>query len=167
MRAALAEARRAFAEMNSLKHSEVLARAAKCEARKPLPAHCTFDAHNRLTACRCKLCGAGVSGLQPLDEMRETLRDGQRIVIFERVSMARFANYDELVIVFDDGSAHATAICKTCKKKLLGQQDEDIVDELEWMYQADVRAMTQESKSNALEINWMPWANRKPVGVQR
>lgn len=161
-----AVARADFLLANSEKHSKVQQRMAAVESKKPLADHCKFDKYRRLEHCACKMCGSMISGMQPHDNLREVVRDGNKVVVYERVSMARLANYAELRIRFDDESAHDTGICITCKQEVLAMPKDKMIEALEWMYACDMRAMTMEQGVNAANINWKPWADRVPVSAE-
>lgn len=89
------------------------------------------------TTARCKRCG--------------------QLVMFKGEATAR---YSEILIVFDDKSAHLTSLCVDCSSGLA-------VRDLEAIYCADILDLSDDEESAGVLMDWTLLADRKPVGFER
>lgn len=71
----------------------------------------------------CKKCGCPLVSYVPHERLRV---NGMPLAVMAETNM-----YAELEIEFDDGSKHATPVCKTCIESISG-------DDIEAMYAADM-----------------------------
>lgn len=106
----------------------------------------------------CKLCRS-VMRMQVEDpDYSESRKVNGRDVIVKRMYLRTLANYGEITIEFDDGSAHVTPLCKECCKSVQ-------VSDLESIYCADMEQLLSEESSTA-PMNWGVWSKRKPIGFK-
>ena len=70
------------------------------------------------------------------------------------------ANYKEVTIMFDDGSAHVTCLCTKCAREVTAEELEDI-------YCADLEEMDMEEKKGRGEVPWQRFINRAPTKIMR
>lgn len=80
----------------------------------------------------CKICGNQMSGLVETDRnQRVEFINGEK-VIFRHLLHMRFPLYNEIKILFEDGSDHVTHVCVECVKKGLS------IDQLKFLCIADL-----------------------------
>jgi len=79
-----------------------------------------------IDAVYCKMCGCKIKSLIPDDRFEESKTINGKIVIFQRLILAETSNYREILIEFDDGSAHVTCACNSCIAKMQSADLEEI-----------------------------------------
>ena len=99
-----------------------------------------------ITAVYCKFCGDTIKRMKKIQI--GTLKDVGVLI--------ELANYEEVLFVFDDGSAHSTPMCKTCFKRLKE-------DDYEGLYLADLDKMAEHEAKGQGDVNWHLVATRKPL----
>ena len=95
-----------------------------------------FTEDDRTTA-RCKMCG--------------------QLIMFKGEATSR---YSEILIVFNDNSAHVTSLCVNCSSGLT-------VRPLEAIYCADILDLSDDEEKAGVLMDWTLLADRKPVGFER
>ena len=98
------------------------------------------------TAALCRRCGTPVM-------KRQRLRG-----VFV---MQALPSYREVTVEFDDGSANVMSLCGKCAHEVRMYAT---VEELEWMYCADLKSWNNTGPMTL--SNWNAWGRRKPVGVK-
>jgi hypothetical protein len=87
----------------------------------------------------CKGCGTVLSSMVEGDAIRST-KKGNTIVKHVPLTLQQTAAYDVVTLEMEDGSAHETPICKSCKVEIeAGLFDEDdlfATDVRSWKYTA-------------------------------
>ncbi len=118
----------------------------------------TRDMEENVLEIRCKLCAARIQGMVPIPEAKPLLDviEGHTRTKHIPVRLAALANYQEIVIEFDDNSAHVTQICKKCAKNLSN-------DDLEALYVCDAAALMVQSERASIVMPKSLWDTRKPV----
>ena len=111
-------------------------------------------AQREVQGVHCKGCGAPLMSYRETGHEEHKVINGHRIV-YRQVVLGPTPQYDTLLIECDDGSAHETPICKTCKPKI-GP------DDLEAIYAADL----EEWERDGAQVS-ESHAKRKPVRVAR
>ena len=122
----------------------------------------TRDLQENVLEIRCKLCAARIQGMVPIPGAKPLLDlvEGHTRTKHIPVRLAALANYQEVVIEFDDGSAHVTQICKRCAGTLSN-------DDLEALYVADAAVLTVQSERAGITMPKSLWDKRKPVSYYR
>jgi hypothetical protein len=108
-------------------------------------------------AVLCKKCGASLAALVEHEHGGHSRVENGQVVKYRFLVMANLPTYDTVIIEFDDGSAHETPICKTCKPTL-------DADDLEAIYVADLDQAMKVDRGDRLSHD--NWADRKPVKVK-
>lgn len=119
------------AKERGLKRASAIANQKWCGLASP-----AFTEDDKSTA-RCKKCG--------------------QLVIFKGNAMEC---YSEILIIFDDNSAHITSLCGGCSSGL------SVVD-LEAIYCADILDLSNDEDRSGVLMDWTLLADRKPVGFER
>ena len=101
--------------------------------------------HGVLEELFCKVCGTTIGSLIVSDRFRESKVINGKIVIFERLVFAQTPMYKDVTLEMDNGSAHATHLCKGCAEKPLDE------DTLEAIYAADLQEWLNEGVSEIPE----------------
>ena len=114
-------------------------------------------ADGTVEAVHCKVCGHRIAGLIIHHQPIETIRRDGTVIVRERLVWAKFADYAEVRIVFDDGSAHETPMCRRCADTLTIEQVDD-------SYLADLEALRAET--GAERMDWIR-LDRHPVRWER
>lgn len=68
--------------------------------------------------------------------------------------------YSEILIMFDDGSAHLTPLCRGCSSGLT-------IRDLEAIYCADIVDLSDDEDRAGVLMDWTLLADRRPVGFER
>lgn len=102
----------------------------------------------------CKICGTPVRKLVPDERFRESRVVGNREVIVERLVFMTLPMYNEIAILFDDGSRHISVSCSNCVTKITNE-------DLEWIYLSDVQEMMSDAGAEGLNLAY--YAHRVPV----
>ena len=100
------------------------------------PAYMQWQDKNVSTAV-CKCCGARI------------MLDGQRL-----------PQYAEIMLSFNDRSAHVTNLCKTCRSSGLS------LDTLDALYCADLLVLAAEEEMQDVLMRWELMATRKVIGFK-
>lgn len=87
------------------------------------------DVDGIIRSVHCKLCGVMIRELQPLEGMGRTRVVKNRTIVEQPVILKALANYAEVTLECDDGSKHATCLCKGCAKNL-GSADPEVLNAL-------------------------------------
>ena len=106
----------------------------------------------------CVLTGNKIKGLVVLEDFQEKQRIGNTLVIRERVAVSQLANYAEITIEMDDGSAHVTSICKSTLPTMTREK-------LEQIYEADMAQMLLDEEAGRGPVKWELWEGRRPLRV--
>lgn len=106
----------------------------------------------------CKCCGDPVRTMVPDDRYQEVREIKGKKVICERLVLMCLPAYTEIMIEFDDGSAHATVICSCCAEKL-------DLKEVEWLYTMDLQEWMLEP-NNLSDNFWEQQVRRKPISFK-
>jgi hypothetical protein len=109
---------------------------------------------NQIEAVLCKLCRVPIRILQEIPT-GESETKGKMIIRYVRQALITLPNYYELLIEFDDGSAHSTPICRVCVEK------PHPPEQLEDMYVADM-AQWEEDERPGSTVRWDKLEHRKP-----
>ena len=99
------------------------------------------DNHDFITAVYCKGCGAQIKGLN------------------DKQQLFPYGNYIEITIEFDNGSAHATPLCKECINVRTK-------DDIEAMYIADLEEFETEAGNTDGEV-WDVYLDRIPTKIAK
>ena len=115
-----------------------------------------LDSTGVMRELHCKCCD-DVIGKLVASDIPPILREigGRKVLTVPTVFM-RLPLYREIRILFDDGSAHVSNVCRCCAvdKKLT-------VEELEKMYCEDMLVWASEEGADRVKWDWL--ASRKPV----
>lgn len=108
----------------------------------------------RIEVVLCKLCRVPIRALEEVPTGETEVR-GNKIIKYVRQTLMVLPNYCEILIEFDDGSSHATPLCKQCAKKPHSSE------ELEDIYVADM-AQWEKDETGADHVKWDKLEYRKP-----
>lgn len=119
------------AKERGLKRAEAVAKQKWCGLVSP------FFTDDDKTTARCKKCG--------------------QLVMFKGNATHL---YSEILIIFNDNSAHLTSLCEGCSSGLT-------VRDLEAIYCADILDLSDDEERAGVLMDWTLLADRKPVGFER
>jgi len=109
---------------------------------------------------RCKLCSSVIKRLAVVPDLERVERRGTQTIVTQPVVLKELANYTEVLMEMDDGSAHVTPMCIECAKSV---QAEDLED----MYEIDMGQASKDEELGLGEVYWESWADRKPKGSKK
>lgn len=116
-------------------------------------------------AVLCKTCNAPLVSMVVDDRWTTTKRKGKQTIIRERLVQAQTPGYDSIIIEMDDGSAHETPVCKSCKVKLRNARTFGTVQAI---LDADLYRLYQVDEPDAKgqrRMDWLALSKRKIVGI--
>ena len=106
----------------------------------------------------CKCCGNHMRHLAPDGRFQEMRVSNGKKILCERLTLITLPAYIEVLITFDDGSKHVSAICKDCVNELT-------LADMEWVYCCDLHEWLFDG-SNANDSFWEQQFKRKPVSFE-
>lgn len=114
-----------------------------------------------IEAVYCRTCGCEIKHWIETDTPPlKVHRQNGTSTISKMYVLAELGNYTEITMKFDDGSAHVTHCCRSCRDKL----DES---DLRAMYAADLLQIDREcAMFGVKDFDWKPWAYRHVIGVE-
>jgi hypothetical protein len=105
------------------------------------------EKHGQIWEVRCKKCGVPIRGMRPDDTWTEKSRIGSQTIVRERLVLACYANYREVLIEMDDGSRHVTCLCETCANNVTMDELGEITAIDDARLNKDVPANQKKSRS--------------------
>lgn len=119
----------------------------------------TYDDHGNIHEVRCKFCSTPIVGWRQIGqpEMHRVPDDAHTILVVQKMALLRFGSYRELLIHFDDTSAHATPVCNACVNR------EFTLEELETCHLCDMEDLHNCCSNEMQREAHEKLAVRKPV----
>lgn len=140
-----------------MSREKLLERIEAARAHKPIGRQVVYGTAG-IEEVQCKCCSSPLRKMIPDDRFQEVREiNGQRVVC-ERLTLGTLPSYTEVLITFDDGSKHVSAICKQCG-------DELTLADIEWMYCCDLNEWLLDG-SNASDGFWEAQLRRTPVSFK-
>lgn len=100
------------------------------------PEFIVYNEDGSIKELYCKLCGSAIAGEREMSRGLKHAKDGRQ---YEQLVMrfARFSNYVEAKMQFEDGSFHVTNGCTNCLTPNMGP------DDMKRLHEADIAAMPE------------------------